>query len=562
MKEVSFAYFGKDKLSFPLSDAIKIATAFDKNDLASIVSNSNEISSQIVADEIDFYINNTQDDVSQRISSVELLYNARLIAFDLAQYFDQTQEVGNLVLVISQEACAFLPALQKSGFKAIVLPSDEIKSIDGHLGAFEVGILRGGEWINVKTDQIIWQKAPDGVLSRNGIYDFDGVDAAEIVAALSAKCGVYNYKNYISYNENICQYHKRRVEICAKCADTCPTLAITKDDESKNLIFSHIDCQGCGGCVSVCPSGALDYTQMPRAAFVEIARLYRDKIALIIPKKMWESLKYAQIQLPKNVLPFAIEGEKYLHEAHLITLLQESGAQVVFYTDFISVGSFDAIGMLNQVYNAKFGKDAVLTAKDKNSLQNALREACCIKNSKYSIDESSLKKREIFSARLSHIVQNDDLGVIKSGENIHYGVVKIDESKCTLCLSCVGACNVGALSAYEEDFSLRINNSLCTTCKYCEVTCPEKCIEVVRGDIPLCGEWFAEHTAAKDEMFECVVCKKPYASKRSVEKIAALMKPYFSLNDEKLKTLYCCAECKPKVMFEVQISKERSELAK
>ena len=59
------------------------------------------------------------------------------------------------------------------------------------------------------------------------------------------------------------------------------------------------------------------------------------------------------------------------------------------------------------------------------------------------IKMASKKKREVFSHRLQKIVGNDDLGVIETGEHIHYAKVEVNQDTCTLCLVCVGACNVG-----------------------------------------------------------------------------------------------------------------------
>ncbi|WP_232013714.1 4Fe-4S dicluster domain-containing protein [Wolinella succinogenes] len=52
----------------------------------------------------------------------------------------------------------------------------------------------------------------------------------------------------------------------------------------------------------------------------------------------------------------------------------------------------------------------------------------------------------------------------------------MDQEKCTLCLSCVGACNVNALTANSNEFTLDFNASLCTTCGYCLPSCPENAI--------------------------------------------------------------------------------------
>jgi len=180
----------------------------------------------------------------------------------------------------------------------------------------------------------------------------------------------------------------------------------------------------------------------------------------------------------------------------------------------------------------------------------------------YGINEDGLRKREIFSARLAHLVGDEDLGMVKTGEHVHYGNIVIDESKCTLCLSCVGACNVRALTAHPEDNSLRFNASICTNCTYCEVTCPEKeCLTVVRDEISLKPSWFSQRIMAKDELFTCIECGTPFATVKAVEKIAAIMTPLFGNDAVKLRTLYCCAACKPKVMFKAHMDNENKGLS-
>jgi ferredoxin len=123
----------------------------------------------------------------------------------------------------------------------------------------------------------------------------------------------------------------------------------------------------------------------------------------------------------------------------VLTLLQESGSQVIFYSDFISKGTKDSISILNQIYQAKYKKDAIIIAMDEEELKHALQEVSKIEDSKYLVNHENAKKREIFAIRLAQIVGNDDLGIVKTGENVHYAQVKVKEDNCALCLSCVGA---------------------------------------------------------------------------------------------------------------------------
>jgi ferredoxin len=254
-----------------------------------------------------------------------------------------------------------------------------------------------------------------------------------------------------------------------------------------------------------------------------------------------------------------IEGEKFLHEQSLLTLLQESGSQVIFYTDFLSKGTKDSISILNQIYQSKYGVDAILLAMSEDELKNALEIAQSVENSRFTFNHSNSRKREIFSIRLQHIVGQDDLGVVTTGEHIHYAQVKVNEKNCTLCLSCVGACNVSALTANPKDNTLRLNASLCTACGYCELSCPEKdCLTIQKDVIKLSPTWFSDQILAQDELFACVECGKEFATKKAVEKIAAIMSPLFAKDPIKERTLYCCETCKPKIMMQEYVNNQQN----
>lgn len=553
MKE--FVYYDHLGLNIPLEDDIVQVDTTDNE--VCLICNSEEIEAECYAPEIDFYLQNSQDSILQKAKNTSLLYEARAMSFDMAKALDYEQEVGRKIIAIGENLDNIIQKLKDDGLAILRLEASQIISIQGHLGSLHVSLLQNNETVEVDTDQIIWENAPEFALVQSGVINVLEENHDEVIAKVKEKLGNYQYKNYIFYDSSICQYHERREEICAKCAEVCPTVAITKQDKEKHLKFSHIDCLGCGGCISVCPSGALDYSQMPVSAFYEIAKLYKDKIPLIMPRKMLQENIW--LQLPQNVLPFAIEGEKFLHESHLLTLLQESGSQLIFYTDFISKGSKDVISILNQIYQAKYQQEAILVCMDIQTLKEGVKKANFIANSYNSIYQENLIKREIFAKRVLFMVGDENLGTVKSGEHVRYGDVKINEDNCTLCLSCVEACNVNALSANSEDNTLRLNASICTTCGYCEATCPEKeCIEVVRGEISLEKNWFERRVMAKDTLFECVHCGKPFATTKSVMKIANIMEPLFHGDKAKVKSLYCCADCKPKVMFETYL-KERQE---
>ena len=548
-----FIYYNPKGLDFPVSEEIFVITNIeDAKDKSFIISNTKEISSELTAQEIDFYIKNSQDNLSTKIKNVSKLYEIAVTKYDLAQDISYTQEVSNELLLITntqEEYDSFVSKVKSNDFELFAINENIIKNISGHIGNLQVTVVDEDEDIVLNVSQIVWFGAKQMGLNQSGTFDTNFSNIDEIIETLKSNINSYSYKKFTTYDKTICQYDGRREVICSKCEEVCPTVAITKDDKTKTLTFSQIDCHGCGGCISVCPSGALDYAPSNKEALFGMSKFYKDTHPLIVPSKM--NVQDLEVSLKENVLPFAIEGEKFLDETAFLTLLQMSGSQVIFYSDFLSKGTNDAIRIVNDIYQKRYQKDAVLVAMNKEELSEVLKEISFIDNTYFNFNQTTLKKREVFSHRLQKLVGDDNLGEVITGEHIHYGKVQVNQDACTLCLVCVGACNVGALIADAKDNTLRLNPSICTSCGYCEISCPEKdCLTIKRDVIELEPSWFKENILAQDKLFACVECGKEFATAKAISKIASLMAPIFSSDPVKERSLYCCADCKPKIMMQ------------
>ena len=514
-----------------------------------IVSNSEDVDAEIYAPEINFYLKNSKDKDPEKLgNNVYRLFQARNLFYLYSSDLPEIKRIDNTVILVGGDE--FFDEFEKlnSGGKLEVIAKvnpEDIEKIEGVIGSLK--LLKKDNSI-FEASQILFLDRPDDY-ERVGVIKVErGKEYAAFNEALENAEFGYEYVKVLKYDNTICQHHNRQYDVCGFCADVCPVDAIVKADDPRRLEFVDINCTRCGGCVSICPSGAMDFRVPDRSVFHMMSKIYKDRIPLIIPENMgFESLK---IDLKEDVLPFVIGGKKFLDESHLLTILQESGAQVVIFNDNLSKGTKEAIGLINEIYRRKYGKEGVLVATDVDELKSALDRVCKVDGS-YNPKEVDVykKKREIFSERLEFIVDGDDLGELTSFEYLHYGLISVDESRCTLCLSCAGACNVEALKPFENDNSLRFNPSICTMCGYCVQICPEQCMSITKDVIYLNKSWFVYRTLAKDELFRCIVCGKPFAPAKSIKTIAERMIKIWGEDDPRVKTLYCCPDCKPKVML-------------
>lgn len=527
----------------------QISTEFD----SALIANTEE-NCEIYAPEINWYLSCSHANQEVKLANINRFFQTRLSIYDHSPYKEYSIEVANTLAVIGHANELTQDFInQTSNFSCILINPESIVHVGGELGSFRAHLQDGSE---VEFAQAVLFVNDDNLPKFLGILSAKEFHSAkDMLTLLSSRLGIYNYKTTTLYNPHICQYHQRRPDkngegYCHKCVNVCPTFGVTKNDSLMELSFSQIDCMGCGGCIATCPTGALDFASFSIESMIEALRYYQNTIILLIPEVFLDTLQ--AITLPSHISPLIIPREKFPSEVHFLSMIQESAHSMIFYSPVISRPSLEAIKLLNDIYQAICKKDAIHVAQDVATLTTLWDLPSPLPHYSYTPSPKETRRKH-FAERLRYLVKDEDFGRVESGasgEMIRYGKISINESKCTLCNSCVGACNVDCLTANAQEFALQYNPSLCTTCGYCITSCPEDALRLELSGIELSPWWFETHTLAKDELFLCVECAKPFATKKSIQKIKAMMQPHFLGDNTKLKTLECCPDCKVKIMFE------------
>ena len=87
----------------------------------------------------------------------------------------------------------------------------------------------------------------------------DPIEQALAARELAAMIGEFEKPRYFLYKESICAHSRSEITGCSRCIDVCSTQAIASDKEKNRVKVEPHLCMGCGGCATVCPSGAMSY---------------------------------------------------------------------------------------------------------------------------------------------------------------------------------------------------------------------------------------------------------------------------------------------------------------
>ena len=509
MKE--FAYLKKVDFINDLGKNIAVIT--EPTSEKFLVANDKALNALIYAPEIDFYINNTNDFNSEKLNK---LYEARAINYDYSSEINLYANIDKRICILFDDE-KLKNELINNGFKAVCVK--EFKFVYGGIGSLVI-VTEDGE---LDCDLAISNKD----LENPAIIK----NCDDIIHKLNSLTGKITFTRKIEFNASLCQLDGRRSEHCGWCVNTCPSVALTSDNNK--IILSEVDCINCAKCVSVCPVNALDFCEFNKDCINEISKIYKNEQIVLIQN--YENNFNLEHFLPFNI-PFNLLDELIL--LHLINTTCKSIAIIGEISEFLA----EKIKLVNDICLAITGKTGIYVNTNLKEIPNEIINDFASNESNFR-----LNKRELFGLKISSMLKGANKGEIKAK---NYAQISINESTCTLCASCAGACNTNAILADSKTNSIIFNASLCTSCGYCISSCAEENTIFIQNDIlKLNPASFTHQTLASDELFACIECGKEFATKKAIDKIVGILGTSFSADITKKYSLYCCAECKAKIMM-------------
>jgi len=409
---------------------------------------------------------------------------------------------------------------------------------------------------------------PQGYLAPGS----DPLEQALAAAQLGQMVGEFEKPRFFAYDARICAHSRSSKTGCTQCLDVCSTGAITPDGDHVK-VDPHL-CMGCGGCATVCPSGAMShaYPRVPDlgARLKRVLSVYAqaggEDACLLFHNAGESRVLIARLArrgrgLPARVIPLEVHHPASIGMDLLLAAVAYGASQVAVLAEPKEAAEYGA-ALNKQMAFAEsivggLGYDGahfrLLATDDYAVLEKevwALAPAATI--SKAATYNLSAEKRTTLDFAIDHLAKlaPKPQDAIALAAGAPFGQVVVDKQTCTLCMACVGACPESALVDGRDRPMLKFIERNCVQCGLCEATCPEDAIELVPR-LLLTAQAKQEVALNEAEPFDCVRCGKPFGTRKMVENMLGKLTGHSMFpGATSLKRLQMCADCRVVDMME------------
>jgi ferredoxin len=385
--------------------------------------------------------------------------------------------------------------------------------------------------------------------------------------------GEFEKPKYFEYKEKICAHGRSEITGCTRCMDVCSTRAISSElAENRVKVEPHL-CMGCGGCATVCPSGAMTYAY-PRvsdlgARIKTVLQVFREAggegACLLFHnttdgRELIARLARRGKGLPAHVIPLEVFHIASLGLDLMLGSVALGAAQFMVLSSGLEPAEYrgaleQQMGWAQEIMaglGLGDGRFRLIEAGNPAALEQAVWAGEKPRALTPATFNLSNVKRTTLDFAFEHLLRQAPARKeqVALSAGAPYGAVEVDRQKCTLCLACVGACPEGALIDAKDKPQLKFIERNCVQCGLCEKTCPEDAI-ALKPRLLLAAEATQAVVLNEDRIFACVRCGKPFANQRIIDNMLGKLGSHSMFRDPAaLRRLQMCQDCRVVDLFE------------
>ncbi len=461
----------------------------------------------------------------------------------------------------------------------------QIQSVTGGLGAFEVTFSQFSTLIatgrgatrfsderptaasscDIVIDLVSEKSLLAAEATRDGYLRAPNTDPLQLTvlgAKAKALVGSFEKPLYVKYEGSICAHSRSQKIGCTRCVDTCGAEAIRSNGDG---VYVDPDmCGGCGGCASVCPTGAILYDDPPFEFLVQRIKTLIETFSehadstpriLFVDRTFGRTLiaeaaRFSQ-GLPADVIPYEVDNVELIGHAELLATLAAGATEALILksprTAKTAIANQSALThRLLAASRVDPKRVRVIDASDIETLETALygTRMPALKHNQVALLGG---RREVAKQAMAAFVEHDGetpLSIaLEPGDP--YGMIEVNSDKCTLCLACVSQCPTGALNDRSDRPEINIVENACVQCGLCANTCPEQAI-TLKPQLSFGKQTLEQVSLHGEDPFECIECGRPFGVKSTIERIIEKLEGnhWMYTNSDNTKLVKMCDDCR------------------
>jgi ferredoxin len=420
-----------------------------------------------------------------------------------------------------------------------------------------------------------------------GYFRWDGQDLQTLLK-LRELVGEFEKPRFFAYKQKLCAHSRNEQVGCNACVDICSAEAISSDKARQQIKVNPNLCVGCGACTTACPTGALTYAYPRPAEQGEKIRTLlstyqaaggRDAALLLHSQDQGQALidelgRGAQLKVmqgvPARVMPVALwhtasvglelwlSAVAYGARQVLVMLTKEEAPQyktalmeqMAVAQSLLNGLGYDGVHFeLLQVGSAS-ALDADLQRLSGRAVKAPVGPALAARHAVQA------EKRSNLELTLDHLMAQAPVMAAPSrpaalalpAAGAPLGTIVVDASKCTLCMSCVGACPSAALQDNPQQPEIKFIEKNCVQCGLCAKTCPEQAI-TLQPRLSLLPERTQARVLHNSPPYGCIRCGKPFGTIKAIETMLGRLAGHSMFQGPALERLKMCGDCRVVDMF-------------
>ena len=390
----------------------------------------------------------------------------------------------------------------------------------------------------------------------------DALKLAQIGARAKGLVGTFEKPLYVKYEGSICAHSRSQKTGCTRCVDTCGAQAIQTNGDG--VYIAPDMCGGCGGCASVCPTGAIVYDDPPFEFLVQRLKTLIGTFqshAQTSPRVLFvdrhfgrhliaESARFSQ-GLPADVIPYEVDNVELIGHAELLTALAAGASEaLILKSPKTAKTAIENQSALTHRLLGATRVDAkrvkVIEANDIASLEEALfgTRMPALKHEEIALLGGRREvAKQVTASFFGHDGESSSSIALEPGDP--YGTIEVNPDKCTLCLACVSQCPTGALNDRSDRPEINITENACVQCGLCANTCPEQAI-TLKPQLSFGPQTLEQTSLHGEDPFECIECGRPFGVKSTIERIIEKLEGnhWMYTDSDNTKLVKMCDDCR------------------